>query len=91
MLEDLVDALATYRLTRLLVEDRILQPVRDRVMDRHGPTTQLGYFVTCPWCVSMWVGAGVVAARKVAPRLWPLASRTLALSATSGALATQFG
>jgi hypothetical protein len=42
--------------------------------------------VTCPWCVGMYVAAGVVAARAVAPRLWGPVARVLAVAAIAGEL-----
>jgi len=80
-----IDALTTYRITRLVVEDEIAAPMRDRVWDRWPPdSTRVGYLITCPWCVSVWVGAGVVAARAVAPAAWRPLSGALALSALAG-------
>jgi hypothetical protein len=84
-----VDALATFRLTRLLVEDEIAEPIRRRVWKRFDPQeTKVGYLFTCPWCVSIWVGAAVVAARRVAPGPWGVGSTALALSAVTGLIAT---
>ncbi len=80
-----VDALTTYRLTRLVVEDEIAAPLRDRIWKRWAPDrTKVGYLITCPWCVSVWVGAGVVAAGAVAPTAWRALSRVLVLSALTG-------
>lgn len=56
-----VGTLASYRLTRLVVEDEILSDVRQWVWDSHPPEeTKIGYFITCPFCVSVWA-AGLVA------------------------------
>lgn len=53
--------LSTYRLTRLVTADRILQGFRGWVVLRN---RTLGYLVTCDWCLSIWVAplpaAGVV-------------------------------
>lgn len=85
-----VDALATYRLTRLVVEDEIAAPLRDRVWARDDPgMARIGYLVTCPWCVSFWVAVAVVAARRAAPGPWGLAARVLAFSAVTGAAANR--
>ena len=82
-----VDGLAAFRLTRLIVEDEIVADLRSAWFRRHDPgTTKLGYLVTCPWCTGFWVSAGVVAARAVAPRAWGPAAKTLALSAAVGIL-----
>lgn len=43
----------------------------------------------CPWCVGVYVAAGVYAARQVAPRVWPVLARWLALAQTAGLLAVE--
>jgi hypothetical protein len=56
---------ATYRVTRLINRDTITAPLRRAVLrldERHGPMEddEVGrwtYFITCPWCVSMYVAA----------------------------------
>jgi len=54
--------LATYRLTRLVVEDELLSDLREWVWKNHSPEeTKIGYFITCPHCVSVWAGGVVVA------------------------------
>jgi hypothetical protein len=81
-----VGALAVYRLTRLLVEDKIAEPVRDRLAeDAEG---RLAYFVTCPWCVSMWVAAGWAGLTVAAPAASVTAGAVLAWSAVSGLLSS---
>jgi hypothetical protein len=60
-----VYALATLRITGLITLDEITRPVRDAVTiatDQRPLLKPLGYLVQCPWCVSVWVGAGVAAA-----------------------------
>jgi hypothetical protein len=85
-----VDALATYRLTRLLIEDEIAAPVRDWVWDRHDPAdSKIGYLFTCPWCVSIWAGAAVVVARRVSPTTWEPVARMLTASAVTGMISTR--
>jgi len=86
-----VDALATYRLTRLVVEDEITAPIRNRVWERHDPAdSKIGYLLTCPWCVSIWAGAAVVTARHIAPATWEPVARMLTASAVSGMIASRF-
>lgn len=86
MLEALTDALATFRLTRLVVDDRISAKLRNAAVKRFGQEG-LGYLVGCPWCSSIWIGAGVVVARRVAPKAWAPVAELLALSAVSGLVA----
>ena len=54
---------ATMRLTRLVNEDAITEPIRSWFFRRDGDELEpdeigrWAYFITCPWCVSIWVGA----------------------------------
>lgn len=83
--DDVKDALAVYRLTRLVIADEITAGVRDKIWETHPPeTSKIGYLFTCPWCTSIWVGFAVAAARKIAPAAWDLASTALAGSAVAG-------
>jgi hypothetical protein len=83
-----VDALAVFRLTKLVVDDEIFADAREKLLDRfHPDETKIGYLITCPWCVSIWAGGAVVVARAVAPRAWDLAAQALAFSAVTGLVA----
>lgn len=57
-------ALAVARLTGLITEDKITEPVRIRVLDRLEEDSKLAYLMTCPWCVSIYLGV------LAAPLLW---------------------
>lgn len=88
MIRQATDALACYRLTKLVLDDRITQPLRERWFARHPPeSTALGYLATCPWCLSLWAGLGIVGARRLAPRAWSPLADVLAMSAVTGLLA----
>lgn len=80
----LADAAAAFRLTRLLVADEFppIAAVREWVIERSdgGP---LSYLVTCPYCMGVWVGLGIAAARKFAPGPWGWLARALALAAAA--------
>jgi hypothetical protein len=92
---DLVtDLAAVYRLVRLLQRDQITeQPrnwfVRHYGAERHGIAWSA--LADCPWCLSIWVAAGVVLARAGAPRLWGMAARGLAFSAGAGVISELVG
>ena len=79
-----IAALATYRLTRLVTTDRIMQPLRDRIT-----SPWLRYLTDCDWCLSIWFAPGPA----VAVVLWPdnraviVVLVALALSAVTGLLA----
>lgn len=75
-----VDALAVYRIQRVVTTDEIGDPIRQAVKDH-----ELVYeLATCPWCLSVWV-AGLL---WLVPRR---VRRALALSALSGVLAHVVG
>jgi hypothetical protein len=82
-----VGALATHRLTRLALEDRITEPLREQVQEA-APEGRLAYFVTCPWCVSMWIAAGWAALTVAAPGAAAAAGAVLAWSSVTGLLST---
>jgi len=88
-----VDALATARLTRLIVKDEITRHVRDAVLDRLEPDpahpSRLAYLIQCPWCASPYVAVAVVAARRFVPRLWGPVAAVLAFSEVTGFLVTR--
>ena len=50
-------SLAAARLTRLVTEDTILEPLRE-----WATIHELVYeLVTCPWCIGFWISLGTVA------------------------------
>lgn len=101
------DALAVYRLTRLVVEDVLTEPLREKIIGaayrvRYGPghgiedhhagrldEPKIATLITCPWCASVWVAAGVVVVRRVAPTVWSPVARLLAFSAAAGMIAVR--
>jgi len=88
-----VDALAAYRLTRLVVDDSILDGPRGRMLGRLDEPTgpawalKLGEGLRCYWCVGMWAAAAVTAARWAAETPWRPTSWLLAVSAAAGLIA----
>lgn len=88
----IVDGLAVFRLVRLVVADRILDRPRKlvtrRSLKRRGVAA---YFVTCSWCVGLWLAAGVVCARLWADWLWSPVAVGLALSAAAAVLMGRAG
>ncbi|MBF6298217.1 hypothetical protein IU459_11765 [Nocardia amamiensis] len=57
---------ATARLTRLITDDYIARHLRVLVIKRTGHDSELSYMMTCPWCLSPWLGAIVVTLSEVA-------------------------
>lgn len=74
-------ALATYRLTRLVTADAIMQPFRDWVANRG--RARLTYLVTCDWCLSIWVAP----VPTLAVVLWPTNRLVIAAIVALGASA----
>ena len=47
--------LTVARLTRLVTDDTLTSGARARIAERN-PSGYLTTLVTCPWCVSFWIG-----------------------------------
>jgi hypothetical protein len=85
--EDVLDALAVYRIVRFIQRDSLIETQREQVINRWGGGhLRLGELLQCPWCLSIWVAAGVVIARAGAPRVWGKIARGLAFSAGAGVI-----
>jgi hypothetical protein len=54
--------LAVARVTRLVNADRITEAPRNALVRRLDPDGLAAYMVFCPWCVSVYTGAGAGAA-----------------------------
>jgi uncharacterized protein (DUF2062 family) len=81
----LLVVLATYRLTILLTQDTITRPGREWLDRRY--TGSLVEFVHCPWCVSVWLGAGATALAYYEWSWWRWVCLGLAASGVTGFLA----
>jgi hypothetical protein len=81
----LVMALATARLTQLVVDDDITEPVRAKLADavKADPAYTwkdvLDEIVNCHACTSVWAGAGILLAGRMGP-VGRFLVQTLALS-----------
>lgn len=86
-----VDALAVYRLTRLVTTDTVMAWPRawlSGALHRSPPKRRRTFFfLTCPWCTSIWLAAGVVALTRYVPREWCYVAAGLAFSGVAGYLA----
>lgn len=85
-----VDALAVYRLARLVTRDSVplFARPRDAIAARWDGRA-LGELVSCPWCASVYIAAGVLAARLLVPVPWSLIAVPLAWSAVAGFLSSR--
>lgn len=80
-----VNVLAVHRLTHLVIDDKITEPIRDKIFDKFGqPHETWTYLFTCPWCTSIWVAVIAVAGSLFAPAFWIPAALVLALSSATG-------
>lgn len=85
LLELLIDIAATYRLTKLMLDDTIMDDVRNKIWDRYPPeSTKIGYLFTCPWCMSIWAGIVVFGLRRINPEFANYTSSLLTASAVTG-------
>lgn len=87
-IEFIILGLAVFRLTRLFTRDTILSGPRDRFFKRFPPhSSQLGYLLTCEWCLSIWLGSLFYLSSTIAPAPTRVIATILALSAVTGLLA----
>jgi hypothetical protein len=80
--------LATFRLTRFVVQDELLSGLRNRLWRKFPPeTNKFGYLFTCMWCMSVWTASLLVISRIIMPTITLYVCIVLALSAIAGLLA----
>lgn len=79
-----IDFLAAYRVTRLLVQDSILDVPRYQIQKLHPKLDEL---LDCPHCTGVWVAAAVTAARYWWPHLWDQPARFLAAAGAVSVIA----
>lgn len=86
-----VDALASFRLTKLIRDDFITEPLRRVLRENAGEPdeSKVAYLMQCPWCMSVYFGFALALARLRWPRATSVASHALAVSALTGLLATR--
>lgn len=86
MLEYLIDAAATHRLTKLVIDDEITADLREKAFEKLGDPSEskLAFGLTCPWCVSFWAGLLVYTSRTIAPKAWAPLAAALAYSSVTG-------
>ena len=84
----LLNVLAVHRLTRLAVEDKITEPIREKLFDRWPPQHTWTYLLTCPWCVSIWFAGLAAAGVFLFWSVWQIAAFILAMSSAVGIIST---
>ncbi len=79
-----LNALAVHRLTVLVIEDKITEPLRNKIFDRWNPADTWTYLFTCPWCVSIWIAGIAVLGLWLIPTVWFYVALILASSTIVG-------
>jgi Protein of unknown function (DUF1360) len=85
--------LGTFKLSRLVTKEKVLQPVREPFVEHtstgagsevesepsgSGVRRAVGELLTCPFCISVWIATVLIAAFSIAPRAARLAAAGLA-------------
>lgn len=77
----------TYRISKLLIEDVIFDKIREKIFTKFPPeTTNIGYFFTCYWCMSIWIGTLITLGYILGSTVMILVCLPFALSAIAGLL-----
>jgi hypothetical protein len=84
-----IDVAATYRLTKLVMDDKITEDLRMAIYEKFPRDSKIAYFIGCPWCVSIWAGAVIFSLRKINPTGADIVSGLLAASAATGVAYTK--
>lgn len=79
-----IDILAARRLTRLITQDKITEPIREH--HRITEHENLSYLMNCPICVSVYTSAAVVLSSILFPRVSKPLRYALALSEAQATL-----
>ena len=85
MFEFFILALASFRVTRLFVQDVLFESFRERVWGRFSPeSSKFGYLFTCFWCLGFWVSLIDFICYTILPTQTLFAAYVFALSAVVG-------
>lgn len=90
--EAVVLTLATYRATKLVIDDEITRELREEAyaqIDKIPNVTirnKAAYLLGCPWCVSIYSAGFLLVLRHVAPKAYEFLIHLLAASAVTGIL-----
>lgn len=85
----LTDIVATYRLTKLIMEDKITEDFRSLIYEKFPRDSKLSYLIGCAWCVSIWAGLTIFTLRRISPETANIVSGLLAASAVTGVVYTK--
>lgn len=79
-------AVATLRLTRLVIEDDITESLREYVWDRYGgpEESKIGYAITCYWCTSIYAATTIMTLYSISKNLGIYVAAILCFSYITG-------
>lgn len=86
-LQFVILALAVFRVTRLLIEDSILEPIRELTTFRLSPQNKFRELIECPWCLGMWLSFATAGLVLLRPVIITWLALPFALSAVVGLIA----
>jgi len=87
-LQFLILTLAVFRIARLLIEDTILEPVRERTVYKLDPKNLVRELFECAWCVGFWLAVFATIAWAMWPDQTGWVALPLAISAGVGLIAS---
>lgn len=78
---------AIYRITALVIEDRVFDKPREFIYSKlSGSWMDIPYLITCYWCLSFWIGLVCLPLMLFTPYIWGPLALVLTASAVSGIL-----
>jgi hypothetical protein len=78
-------SLAAFRLTRFVTTDTIFNRQRSFIWRKFPPeSTKLGYLITCPWCIGVWLSSLVYLSYIIFPEQTIAVCSVLCISAIVG-------
>jgi hypothetical protein len=94
-----LDAVAVYRLTKLITEDKLTEDLRYFIDEKFPPVqdkrlgirrkSKVAYLFSCPWCISIYAAIFIVTLRRISPQNADYLSSILASSAVTGVLVSK--
>lgn len=79
----IVDSLAAWRITHLIIEDHFppVEKAREAIRAKVDVDSSIAYLLTCPYCVGVYAATGIVLARRLLPKQWRPVAEMLAVAA----------
>jgi len=79
-------AVATLRLTRLIIEDEIAEPLREFAWRKFGEPgdSKIGYAITCYWCTSIYAATAMMTLYSISKNLGIYVAAILCFSYITG-------